>query len=294
MRLEAADGDRPASGDQRPKLIGDARQRAGSPPRRLLFLLRPARGAQGGGVELGVGRPGGANLQFVPLGDQKNDAAAERGVQMRRRRPEDVVGARRPGKLAREFVKRLGNLSVLDHRLPLVPHAPGQRSGEHRDGEKDEEREQFLRLRDRERVDRLDEEEIVGDERSDRGHDRSAGAEAHAAEQHRGEEDHRQVGKPQNGGQRLADRDGAGDRGERARKFDAEPLRVQMGLQARPGRSLAPLRPGRCESRFRRRAASTPPATTARKCAATVPPATGRARSGSRSRAARASGFRLG
>ena len=110
MRLEAADRDRPARGDQRPKLIGDARQRAGSPARRLLFLLRPARGAESGGVELRVGRPGGANLQFVPLGDQEHDAAAERRVQMRRGRPEHVVGARCAGKLARVIVERLGDL----------------------------------------------------------------------------------------------------------------------------------------------------------------------------------------
>jgi hypothetical protein len=46
----------------------------------------------------------------------------------------------------------------------LVANAPGQRSGEHGDSEKNEQREQFLRLRDRERVDRLDEEEVVGGE----------------------------------------------------------------------------------------------------------------------------------
>ena len=192
-----------------------------------------------------------------------------------------------PGKLAREFVKRLGDLSVLDHRLPLVPYAPGQRSGEHRDGEKDEQREQFMRLRDCERVDRLDEEEIVGDERGERGHDRSAGAKADAAEQHRGEEDHRQVGKPAKQPTALR-RPRRRRRPRRARPQVRRraPSRFRWGFR-RGQDGPAPLRPGRRESRSRRRVASTPRATTARKSAATIPPATGRARSGSRSRAGR-------
>ena len=180
------------------------------------------RGAESGGVEVRVGRPGGANLQFVPLRDQEHDAAAECRVQMRRGRPQDVVGPRSAGKLARVIVERLGNLGVPDHHLPLVANAPGQRSGEHGDGKKDEQREQFLRLRDRERVDRLDEEEIVGGERSKRGEDRRAGSKAHGAEQHRGEEDHRQVGKLEDGGERFGDGDGGGDRNKRDRELELQ------------------------------------------------------------------------
>ena len=113
--------------------------------------------------------------------------------------------------------------SVPDHRLPLVPDPPGQRSGEHRDGKEDEESEQFLRLRDREGVERRYEEEIVGGERSERGDDRGAGAKTHGAEQHRGEEDHRQIGKRENHAQRIADDDRAGDGNEGRRDLDAEP-----------------------------------------------------------------------
>ena len=222
MGLEAADRDRPARGEQRPKLIGDARQRPGSPACGLLFLLRPVRGAESGGVEVRVGRPGGANLQFVPLRDQEHDAAAECRVQMRRGRPKHVVGPRSAGKLARVIVERLGNLGVPDHRLPLVANAPGQRSGEHGDGKKNEEREQFLRLRDRERVDRLDEEEIVSGERRQRSEDRGAGSKPHRAEQDRGEEDHRQIGKLEDGGERFGDGDGDGDRDERDRELDVQ------------------------------------------------------------------------
>ena len=236
MRLEAAYRDRPARSDERPELIGDAWKRTRSPARRLLFLLRPTRGAKSGGVELRVGRPGGANLQVVPFRDKENDAAAECRVQMRRRRPQHVVRPRSARKLARVIVERLRNLSVPDHGLPLVANAPGQGSGEHRDGKKDEQGEQFLRLRHRERVDRLDEEEIVGGERSERGDDRGAGAEAHGAEQHRGEENHRQIGKFQNRGERLADRDGAGDGNERARELDAQPLAAEKRPEAWPKR----------------------------------------------------------
>jgi hypothetical protein len=100
MRLKAAYRDRPARGDQRPKLIGDARQSPGSPAGGLLFLLRPVCGAESGGVEVGIGRPGGPNLQFFPVGDQQHDAAAECRVQMRSGRPKDVVGPGSARKLA--------------------------------------------------------------------------------------------------------------------------------------------------------------------------------------------------
>ena len=96
MRLEAADRDWPASGDQRPKLIGDPRQRAGSPARRLLFLLRPARGAKSGGIELRVGRPGGANLQLI--------AFRERGERCGRRMSR--ANARRPPTARRRGSRR--------------------------------------------------------------------------------------------------------------------------------------------------------------------------------------------
>ena len=85
---------------------------------------------------------------------------------------------------------------VLDHAFALVAHASGERAGQHRDGEEDQEREQFLRLGDGEGVERRDEKEVVGDEGSERGDDRRPRAEAHAAEQHRGQEDHRQVRQP--------------------------------------------------------------------------------------------------
>src|SRR6202035_2151104 len=101
---------------------------------------------------------------------------------------------------------------------------------------KNEKREQFLGLRDRERVDRLDEEEVVSRERRQRSEDRGAGPKAHCAEQNRGEEDHRQVGKLEDGGERLGDRDRDGDRDKRDRQLGSKPPSAEKRLQTRPQR----------------------------------------------------------
>ena len=145
-----------------------------------------------------------------------------------------LVGCAR--QLPRIIVERLGDLGVPDHHLPLVANASGQRSGQHGDGEKNEEREQFLRLCDRERVDRLDEEEIVRRERRQRREDCRAGPKAHRAEQDRGQEDHRQVGKLEDRGERFGDGDRDGDRGERDRKLGPQSPPAEQRLQARPER----------------------------------------------------------
>ena len=164
MRLEAAYRDWPARGEERPELKGHSRQRAGSRAGGLLLLLRPAGGAQSGRVKLSVGRPGGANLKIIPFSKQENDAAAECGMHVRRRRPQNVVRTRGARQLSGVVGKGLRDLRILDHRLPLIANASRQRSDEYRDGKKDEKSEQFLRLRDREGVDRLDEKEIIGRE----------------------------------------------------------------------------------------------------------------------------------
>ena len=70
---------------------------------------------------------------------------------------------------------------------------PGERAGHEGDGEENEERQQLVRLGDREGVARVDEEEIVGKEREDRRRQSPRSAEAHAAEQHREQEHHREV-----------------------------------------------------------------------------------------------------
>src|SRR5215208_4734669 len=75
----------------------------------------------------------------------------------------------------------------------LVPGTAGDRRGEDRNREQDEKRQPFMRLGDREGVQRLDEEEIVGEERQSRGEKRRPQAEARGGKQHREQEHHREV-----------------------------------------------------------------------------------------------------
>ena len=263
MRLETADRDRPARGDERAELELDVRQRAGAPAGRLVLLLRPAGGGHGGRVELRVGRPGGAQVELVALGHQQHDPAAEHGMQMRRRRPQHVVGVRRARELARIIVERPHDVGVLDHAFALVAHASRHRSGQDRYAQKDQQGEQFLRLGDGEGVEGLDEEEVEGDERQERGDHRRAGAEAHAGEQHGGEKDHRQVRQLQRRRQRLPDHDRAGDRADRHADLGAEPFRIERQFRQAPLPRLRLLvrhdmdfdRPGAAHDRVRQGAA---------------------------------------
>ena len=203
-------------------------------PGRLVLLLGPASGGHRDRVELGVGRPGRPHLKLLAIGDEKRDAAAEGRMQVSRRRPKDVVGAGRAGKLAGIVVERPHDRDVLEHAFALVAHAPGQRAGQHGDSEENQEREQFLRLRDREGVDRLDEKEIVGDEREERGDHRGPRAEADAAEQDGGQEDHRQVGQPEHDTQPFADEDGAGYGRKRRQDLRVDPLGAELQREPSP------------------------------------------------------------
>src|SRR5829696_167572 len=73
---------------------------------------------------------------------------------------------------------------ALERGPRLVAGAAGDRRGEDGNGEEHEQRQPFMRLGDREGVQRLDEEEVVGKERQSRGEKRRPKPEARGGEQH--------------------------------------------------------------------------------------------------------------
>ena len=91
----------------------------------------------------------------------------------------------KPGQPAGEFVEPAHGPHAAGRNLRLLAHPAGQGRGDDRDDQKDHQREQFVRLGDREGVERLDEEEIVDEERQHRRIDRRPDAETDGGEQHR-------------------------------------------------------------------------------------------------------------
>ena len=240
-RLEAAYADDAARGDQRTELEAHVGQRAGLPARRLALVEGPARGAVLARIEFVDRRPGGAQRQLAVLGQQHDDAArSERLVGVDGRRIEDVVERRRAGKLARELEQRAGRLGAGARQPLLVARPAGEPADQARHGEEDDEGEEFLRLGDGELVVGRDEEEVVGEKRQHRRHDRRAHAEARRRQQHRDEEDHRQVGQAQPAVERLADADGDGDRSRRGERADRQVAAEREG-EAAPARRFARL-----------------------------------------------------
>ena len=97
------------------------------------------------------------------------------------------------GKPARELVEPPRCAHALDRDLRLIAHATRERRDDHGDGQEDHECQQLVRLGDREGVERLDEEEVVGEERQHRSVDRRPDAERHRREHHGQQKDHGQV-----------------------------------------------------------------------------------------------------
>ena len=96
--------------------------------------------------------------------------ALDRRRRLRRDRPENVVKPRGAGELAREVEKRLGlpnaALAAASDCSRIRPASPPVTTATAR---KTVKRQEFVRARDGEGVDRLDEEEIIGEERQDGG-----------------------------------------------------------------------------------------------------------------------------
>ena len=121
--------------------------------------------------------------------------------------------------------------------LRLVADAARQRAGKDRNAKEDKQRQKLMRLGYGKGVDRLDEEEIIGQERGQRRHDSGSGAKPHGAIKHGGQKNHRQVRQAQPDGQPLANRDSAGDGSDRRDKFGPEAFWPQeIGTQRRCNR----------------------------------------------------------
>ncbi len=115
----------------------------------------------------------------------------------------------------------------------LVPFAAGQPAGRHRHGEEHGEGQQVGRVPDPEGEAGLDEQEVEADRRRQGRHQGRAEAEADGADQHRRQEQHRQIGAGQ---PRTRD---PGDAGRR--RDQAEGGGVAL-CEPRPGRRTIPVR----------------------------------------------------
>ena len=79
--------------------------------------------------------------------------------------PEHVVDLRRAGELARELVERLRRFRALTCGGRLLAQPAGEAAGHDGDDEEDQKREELVGRGNRQRVARIDEEEIVGKKR---------------------------------------------------------------------------------------------------------------------------------
>ena len=188
---------------QRHEIPRNDRQRPGVGAGRLGMAVGPARRRHGGGVERVFRRPRRGQIEIVVVRQQHHHRAAEAGVNFAGGAFGHGIERGKPGQAAGEFIEPPHRPHAAGGNLGLLAHAAGQRRGDDRDDQKDHQRQQFVRLGDGEGVDRLDEEEIVGQERQHRGVDRRPDAEAHGGQQHRHQEDHRQVRDRRQLGQQL-------------------------------------------------------------------------------------------
>src|SRR5262249_55759683 len=96
------------------------------------------------------------------LVEQDDRRTGETRVDLGDRSLRNIVKAGNAGKPARELVEASRGAHAPDRELGLLADAPAKRRGDDRDQEEDEEGKELMRLRDRERVKRLDEKEVVG------------------------------------------------------------------------------------------------------------------------------------
>ena len=114
---------------------------------------------------------------------------------MARGNPQDFIKAGGARELSGVIEQRLGHLGPPPYGVRLIAHATSERASQDSDREEYHQREQFVRLGDRERIDRLDEEKIIREKRQQRRDDSRPQPQGHRAEQNRRQKDHRQVRK---------------------------------------------------------------------------------------------------
>ncbi len=181
----------------------------------------------GGGRHLGVAEHrvglGGADLEPARDLGEDDGGAFEESAQAANHDREQIVQSHRTGNLTGEGVERGRMLLAVPCQSGLIAGPGGQSTGQDRDREEDEERHDVLRVGDREREDRLDEQEIVHDQAQERRGDGRPEAGAHRHQQHAGHEDH---GRIEETDRPLEERgDGRRARHDRQRERVAPPRR---------------------------------------------------------------------
>ena len=117
----------------------------------------------------------------------------EAGIDLAGRRLGDVVEGRQGRELARELVEPTRRAHALHAEPRLLAHPACKRGGHDGNDQEDEKRQQLVRLGDGEGVERLDEEEVEGEEGQHGGVDRRPYPEQDGGEQDCQQEEHRQV-----------------------------------------------------------------------------------------------------
>ena len=178
VAVDAHHADGAAAGMHRQEQAFRAGQRIGAAAGRAVILPRPFRRGEIGIVENIFRRVAGFHGDGATLGKQQHDPHFQHERSLISRGPQHVVERSGSGKLAAERVERFGHTRPLGRRIRLRAAASGNAG--HDDGHEREKAESHdvSRIGDRERVDRRQEEEIVGDGGRDARQQRRQQAEA--------------------------------------------------------------------------------------------------------------------
>ena len=186
----------------------------------------PGRGGARRIAEPGVRRADGGDHQFAGRFQEDGALSPGDGAHLRRR----GVGHRFPTDNRRQSAGE--RVEVLDGPLPFGRHPrplarlAGDGRGDHRDDQEPRQRDHFPRLGNRQRVARLDEEEIVGEKGQERREDGRPDAIPNGRNQHRQQQDQGDVGEIEplghRFGQQKRDRDAQ-------RRRDVAPHRTGTG-----------------------------------------------------------------
>ncbi len=150
------------------------------------------------------------------LGQQDDDAHLQHQRDLMHRGPQQVVEIRDARELAAELIELLGGARTLTRHDRLGTTRGGQVAGDHRGDAEEEQRGDVLRILDGERVERWQEEEVVGQHTKKAGEQRRPQAVDDGRDQHRGQERHRDTGEAQHLVQQERDTERDRDQGEAA------------------------------------------------------------------------------
>ena len=189
LGVEADDADGAAGGAQRHEQAAGARQRVGAAAGGAVVLVAPAGGGDVGGLERVLGRIAGADRdRAVGVGQQQDHLHAELRGHLVGGGPEHVVELGGAGELAAEGVELLGGAGAALGRHCLETDLCGEIGDEHGDDREEEEGREVRRAGDRQRVDRLQEEEVVAQRPGNHREERRPEAEADRDRHHGGQE----------------------------------------------------------------------------------------------------------